>query len=188
MKAERRLAAAVVIPAVVILGGVPSGLMAGGPHRTSASSPAADTVSTRCAGSALRQFDFWLGRWTVRDRDGTEAGRSEITRVSGGCAILERWEGADGVRGTSLNVYDRKAGRWSQLWVGGHGLVLRLQGGREGDSMVLSGRHRTPDGRVVLDRIRWTPLAGGGVRQTWEMSRDGGATWTLAFDGRYAHR
>jgi len=39
-----------------------------------------------------------------------------------------------------------------------------------------------------IDRITWEPLPGGDVRQLWEQSSDGGATWTVAFDGRYTRK
>ena len=37
----------------------------------------------------------------------------------------------------------------------------------------------------MTDEIRWEPLEGGDVRQVWRSSRDGGETWSVAFDGRY---
>jgi hypothetical protein len=126
-----------------------------------------------------------VGRWTVTDTAGRVVGHSEITRVSGGCGILEHWMGRDGVGGRSLNAYDPTSGRWTQFWVGEGGLVLHLSGGLRGASMVLSGRRTGPRGEV-LDRITWTPLGNGEVRQHWEISRDGGSTWKMAFDGRYA--
>ncbi len=144
-----------------------------------------DTVAAACATPERRQFDFWLGRWTVVDTAGRELGRSEITRVSGGCGILEHWSGSDGVGGRSLNGYDPQTGKWRQLWVGEGGLLLRLEGSLRGRSMVLSGGHRSRSGAMVLDRITWTPRPGGEVRQLWEMSRDGGKSWTTAFDGLY---
>jgi hypothetical protein len=144
----------------------------------------ADTLSSGCTTPEQRQFDFWIGRWVVTDSAGRELGRSEITRVSGGCAILEHWEGADGVGGMSLNGYDPESGRWRQFWIGEGGLMLRLEGGLRGSSMVLSGRHRGRRGEL-MDRITWTPVAAGGVRQLWEMSADGGATWRQVFDGLY---
>jgi len=147
-----------------------------------------DTVGSRCAGADSRRFDFWLGPWTVRDTAGAEVGRSEITAVSDGCAILERWRGSGGVDGTSLSVYEPVAGRWTQFWVGGGGLVLRLSGGWKDGAMVLSGRHATADGTEVLDRIRWEPLDDGRVRQTWDVSVNDGATWRTAFDGLYEPR
>ena len=35
---------------------------------------------------------------------------------------------------------------------------------------------------------QWQPLPDGRVRQLWESSKDGGETWTVAFDGYYARR
>jgi hypothetical protein len=40
----------------------------------------------------------------------------------------------------------------------------------------------------VLNRITWTPLDGGKVRQRWDSTLDGGKTWTVQFDGIYAKR
>jgi hypothetical protein len=37
-----------------------------------------------------------------------------------------------------------------------------------------------------MERISWTPLPRGDVRQLWERSADGGRTWTVIFDGRYS--
>ena len=43
-----------------------------------------------------------------------------------------------------------------------------------------------PAGAVAgKNRITWTPRSATEVRQLWETSRDGGATWTTAFDGTY---
>jgi hypothetical protein len=150
---------------------------AGGPVRT-------DTIASSCRAPERRQFDFWVGRWTVTDTAGRVMGHSEITRVSGGCGILEHWMGRDGVGGMSLNGYDPASGHWTQFWVGEGGLVLHLVGGRKGSSMVLSDQRSGPRGEL-LDRITWTPLEDGDVRQLWETSLDGGATWKAAFDGRY---
>ena len=62
---------------------------------------------------------------------------------------------------------------------------LHLRGAFNGTSMVLSGERPGPNGVIVQNRIRWTPLADGRVRQTWESSNDGGKTWTVSFDGYY---
>ncbi|HKK09000.1 MAG TPA: hypothetical protein VKA44_08955 [Gemmatimonadota bacterium] len=152
------------------------------------SSASPDTVAKRCADARRHEFDFWLGTWTVRDSAGAEVGRSRISRTADGCGIMENWTGSDGVSGTSLNVYDPESGHWRQFWVGGRGLVLRLSGGLEGTSMVLAGRHRSRSGTDVMDRIRWTPLDEGGVRQTWSVSTDGGESWRVGFDGWYVAR
>ena len=50
--------------------------------------------------------------------------------------------------------------------------------------MILSGEHQS-GGKHLLERITWTPLSDGSVRQLWEQSADAGAKWTIVFDGRY---
>lgn len=137
-----------------------------------------------CTAPEYRQFDFWLGSWEVRDPGGEIAGTNEIRSVVGGCALHERWEGAGGGIGESLNAYDHRTGSWHQTWVGGRGLVLRLEGGLRDGSMVLEGE-LTEDGQTILQRITWTPSADGSVTQLWETSEDGGDTWSTAFNGTY---
>ncbi len=84
-------------------------------------------------------------------------------------------------------MYDPETERWSQTWVGGGGQILHLYGGLEGDNMVLSGERRTDEGTVV-DRITWIPIDDGRVRQVWDISSDGGATWETVFNGLYVPR
>jgi hypothetical protein len=142
-------------------------------------------AQTGCTSAQHRQFDFWVGRWDVRRPDGRAAGTNEIERVLDGCALVERWTGAGASRGMSLNFYDAAAGRWRQSWVDNQGQPLLLVGGLRDGRMVLESA--TPDG-AARQRITWTPLPGGDVRQLWETSADGGATWSTAFDGRYSRR
>ncbi len=140
-----------------------------------------------CQAAEPRQFDFWIGRWEVFSPDGKKAGDNLIEAINGGCALIERWQGRGGFSGTSLNSWDAGAKLWRQHWVDNQGGLLRLAGRFEGGSMALesSGRHPDKPGATQRQRIRWTPLPDGAVRQLWEQSDDEGATWTVAFDGRY---
>lgn len=138
-----------------------------------------------CADPGYRAFDFWVGEWRVTRPDGQVAGRNVIDQTLGGCALRERWEGAGGMTGTSLNTYDPTSGAWHQTWIDDRGGFLLLTGGREGDAMVLTGETRDDEG-TLRHRITWTPDDRGRVRQVWETSRDDGATWTVVFDGLYA--
>ena len=140
-----------------------------------------------CASAAFRQFDFWIGEWEVvnqRPPAGRTppASKSRITRILDGCAVLEEYETANGYAGKSLNFHDAKAGRWNQVWIDNGGTPLFLKGGMEGASMVMR------DESSPINRITWTPVAGGKVRQLWETSKDGGRTWEIAFDGMYTPR
>lgn len=143
-------------------------------------------VAERCRGPEHRQFDFWLGTWEVRSAEGTLQGHNDIRVVAGGCGLLEQWRGAGGGRGVSVNTYDASLGRWTQRWVG-DGATLWLEGGLTDGRMVLRGTapRSTPRGDV-LDRITWEPLRDGRVRQSWEISTDGGASWLNIFEGFYA--
>lgn len=137
-----------------------------------------------CEGPEYRQFDFWLGQWQVFGSDGRLAGMNLITREHGGCALRERYSTPGHYGGESLNAYDARRGVWHQTWVDNSGTVLLLEGGLDGTDMVLQGDSRTPTGEPVTHRIRWTPLAGGDVRQHWQARRNG-ADWTTVFDGHY---
>jgi len=147
---------------------------------------ASDTTAKRCSGAAFHQFDFWEGDWVVRNPQGKVLGHDQVHRVVDGCALVETWQGGGGGHGMSINTYDTDRGEWTQRWVGS-GSTLWLLGGLEKGSMVLTGAapRTTPKGKV-LDRITWTPLPDGRVRQVWEISPDGGHSWTKSFEGLYS--
>lgn len=135
-----------------------------------------------------RQFDFWIGDWEVFAPDGRKAGDNRIEPIAGGWGLLEHWTGAGGYTGRSLNTWFPAKGLWQQFWVGLGG-ALELSGGLNAQGeMVLRGKSTSAAGQETLQRITWTPNPDGTVRQHWEQSGDGGATWTTAFDGLYRRR
>jgi hypothetical protein len=141
-----------------------------------------------CGLAEQRQFDFWVGEWTVhRSDNGKYAGQNRIDSVLGGCALHESWTGTGGVKGHSYNAYDARRGVWHQTWVDSTGDLLVLEGRFVDGKMVLEGEQKGADGKPVQNRITWTPLAGGTVRQRWETSIDGKA-WSVSFDGLYSKR
>jgi hypothetical protein len=148
---------------------------------------AAPAAAAPCSSPDHRAFDFWLGAWRVELADGKHAGQNTISAILGGCALLEQWEGASGSRGTSLSAWDAAAKRWRQTWVDAAGGTLLLEGGLEDGAMVLRGVTREGDA-TLQERITWSRLDGARVRQHWQQSRDGGASWTDVFDGIYARR
>ena len=134
-----------------------------------------------CTAPEYRHFDFWIGEWEVEAPNGQPAGTNRIARIQGDCALHEQWTSAGGGTGTSFSTYNTTKKKWQQFWVDAQGTVLEIEGGLENGAMVMRSN---PDASPV-NRITWTPNDDGSVRQHWETSADGGATWTTAFDGTY---
>ena len=133
--------------------------------------------------AAQRQFDFWIGQWTV-SQNGAIAGASRIESILDGCGLLESWTGASGTRGSSITAYDAARGCWHQTWVDTGGTVLYLDGGLERGVMTLTGAARDGDA-TVRQGIRWTPGEDGSARQQWDAFRELEGRWRTLFDGLY---
>lgn len=144
----------------------------------------------KCSAPEHHQFDFWIGEWHVHGPKGRLLGHSRVTSILGGCALREEWTSASGQTvGTSHNAYDPQTRQWHQAWVDNGPSQLRLVGGLVDRDMVLE--QRAPGGAAGasdVQRITWTPLPDGRVRQHWQASKDGGATWTTSFDGTYSRQ
>jgi hypothetical protein len=139
-----------------------------------------------CQAAEFRQFDFWLGKWNVTGPKGNQVGTSEISRQAEGCAVREQWTSASGQGGMSVNYYDESDRQWHQDWVGGDGTILHLHGGMRDGAMVLTNESKTGRAGARVDRISYTPLPGGKVKQEWSFSTDHGQTWQTSFIGIYA--
>ena len=85
---------------------------------------------------------------------------------------------------------------WHQTWIdsGGQGTRLGFDRAKGMYDMglpshkslfQLQGERISKEGGTVLDRITWTPLEDGRVRQHWQASTDNGVTWSEVFDGYY---
>ncbi len=131
-------------------------------------------------------FDFWIGQWEVSNPDGTAAGTNRVEKIQSGCLVQEHWDSADGqLSGTSFNFYNAKSGQWEQLWVDNMGSTLKLSGNRLEDRMVLASEPFVlTDGNTYVNRITWTLMPDGRVRQLWELLQDDQVVNTL-FDGLY---
>jgi hypothetical protein len=146
---------------------------------------AAPATPAPCSAPEYRQFDFWIGSWTVKDASGQLLGTNMIDAIQDGCAIQEHWKGTDGSAGTSFSIYYAPAKQWHQTWVDAQGGLLRMDGGIVNGAMVMQGTRVGKRYKSVIDKTTWTPLPDGRVRQFWVTSVDGGATWKTLFDGYY---
>jgi hypothetical protein len=124
----------------------------------------------------LRQFDFWLGTWSLTWEGG--AGTNVIEAVFDGRAIVERFDGRPGValQGMSVSVYDVDADVWRQAWVDSDGRYLDFAGGLQGREMDLR-REGTYEGQPATYRMLWHDIAPESLRWNWECSVDEGRSW-----------
>lgn len=150
----------------------------------------ADRITRPCVYSDKhREFDFWIGEWTVYNPQEQLAGTNSIQPAEGHCVLIERWTGSSGSTGMSINYYDPGKDKWVQQWIAPGGGVIFIEGGLDKNgAMVLAGTITTVQGQTSPFRGTWTPLPDGRVRQFFEQSNDGGSSWTPWFDGYYVRQ
>ena len=137
----------------------------------------------------FHEFDFWVGERDVHDADGNFVGENSITRAERGCVLMEKWRGAKGSTGISMNYVDKFRDEWVQIWHASAGYQLEIRGGLTDEGMLLTGQvHYIDSGQTAPFRGLWTPLPDGRVRQYFEQSSDDGATWQPWFEGFYSRK
>ena len=149
------------------------------------------TAPVDCTDADHRAFDFWLGDWSVTAvASGTVVAESRIESVAGGCAIQETYHQTVGpggtptdYRGHSYSAFDPIDRVWRQFYVDSGGTVWAFAGQAVGDAMVL-----IVDRGALQRRMTVAPSEDGSVRQTGEVSRDGGQTWSTGYDFIYRPR
>jgi hypothetical protein len=147
-------------------------LKTGEPERATPSDPG----FCRTTIPGARQLDFWVGEWKVSAERGGRLGRSAVSNELAGCLVEENFTSRNGFRSRSFLFYDFTVGRWFRTYADNTGGHYELAGGLEGDRMVLTGEEVLRSGRKVMLRVTIAP-ANGGVRQTVEVSRNGGTSW-----------
>lgn len=134
----------------------------------------------------FRDFDFWVGEWSVHTAGGQHVGNNVIESVERGCVITEHWTDTAGGTGMSINYLDKATNEWVQVWNAGSGSQINIRGGLTDEGMALEGTiHYVSSGASTPFRGLWTPLEDGRVRQYFEHSTDGGETWVSWFEGFY---
>lgn len=159
---------------------------------THAAPATAHRAGGHCNAAPYHQLDFWLGDWDTFEADGSNAGKSEarnhVTSILGGCVVLERYSGSNGLTGESFSIYDAARDTWHQTWVTNRGRLLMVEGRMRNGRMVLEGNDRDAHGKPVRVRVAWWPIKHG-VREKSVASHDGGRTWSTQFDIVFrAHR
>lgn len=153
----------------------PSSLAAGGPETCSEN-----------AGS--RQLDFWVGKWTVT-YPGMPGGANSIVRLElDKCMIVESWDSGKGHWGENMLAYSSDDKKWHGMFADNQGRVHVFEGKAADGSAEFLGPSVGPKEEAELNRIKVVRLTADKVEQSWEKSRDGGATWKLEFRGEYSRK
>jgi uncharacterized protein (TIGR02246 family) len=146
-----------------------------------------------CASPEFRQFDFWAGDWkltwpaseTSQGRPGSGTNRIEI--ALDGCVIVERFDGAPGMRlqGMSVSTFNARTGKWQQTWVDNFGSYLDFAGEFKDGQMILVREATAPGGRKFHQRMVWKNITPDALDWSWERSDDGGQTWRALWPIHY---
>jgi hypothetical protein len=147
----------------------------------------AATIAT----DAARDFDFWIGRWKVRNRrlherlkGSTEWIEFDATTVAralpGGLGNEDEYRTAywPGFVGMTFRFFDPAAERWSIHWVDNRRGVLEppVVGSFRGDIGIFEGRDIF-EGRSIRVRFTWSRLTSTSARWEQAFSEDDGKTW-----------
>ena len=136
-----------------------------------------------------RQLDFWVGEWSVFDRQaGYPVGESSVQKIINDCVIFENWSGWLGRTGKSFNKYDANTKQWEQYWVDESPTRGFYQGHFEQDRMLYAGEFTTPKGQHTLTKLTFFNQPDGTVRQLSEQSTDEGKSWQVNYDFVYRRK
>ncbi len=143
----------------------------------------AGAMQEKARSDTLKQFDFWVGKWDVYNKDGRLIGKNVIESVQNGLVLVEHWTSAVGNTGRSMNYFEPVSRVWKQVWVDGD-YVLETSGKWEDGALRFRGEAKTRQGQVKQHRMVFTPDERGRVRQVIHSSDDGEA-WEEDFAGLY---
>lgn len=145
--------------------------------------------STSCSTrSENRQLDFWLGDWSVTHAGMPGTAVSNVSLDLDHCVVVESWDDGKGHAGKNLFAYSADDKRWHGMFADNRGRVHIFQGRVNEGSAEFSGPSRGPDRQTVFNRIKIVRMGRNKAEQSWEKSKDNGATWILEFRGEYSRK
>ena len=147
--------------------------------------------------SGVRDFDFWIGSWKVRNRRLVErlAGSDEWEEFDAEVVARFLMDGLGnedefrtdhdgGFIGMSFRFFDPVEKRWSIYWADSRRsgvLDPPVFGTFEGDIGIFEGEDLF-DGRPILVRFTWSGITTPTPRWEQAFSADGGETWEKNWD------
>lgn len=153
--------------------------------------------SAPCGSPEARAFDFWIGKWAIRQSilqaDGTYLhfpATTSVTRALDGCALVEHWEGTvqffwegmnapRAMKGLSVRSYDPQTEQWSIYWMDTRAARFESPyvGGFADGKGEFYREWETPEAKQI-GRITFSGITPDSVQWSLAISRDGRQTWT----------
>ena len=138
-----------------------------------------------------RQFDFWVGEWSVTTtQGGVPAGDSKIELILEDCVVQENWKSQNSpYSGKSYNMYNQALKRWEQYWVDNVGGNIFFYGGlKDGVMDYFTDDIPQAGGPALKRHLQFIPMGADKVRQFSRGSTDGGKTWNVEYDFTYSRK
>lgn len=142
-------------------------------------------------GDRARDFDFWMGRWSIHNRRLRERlkGSTEWDEFASTCVAHPlpgglgnedeyRTDFAGGFVGMSFRFFNRATNQWAIYWADSRRGVLDppVVGTFSGDTGIFEGTD-TFEGRPIRVRFTWSLVTTASPRWEQAFSADGGKTW-----------
>ena len=147
-----------------------------------------------CAAPEQRQLEFWVGEWDLTwpgEKHGEVGhGTNTVRRILETCVVQENFSGerAMHLRGTSVSIFDTRAGKWKQTWVDNEGAYLDFVGEFKDGQMILARDAVRADGTKVIQRMVFKNISHNEFDWSWEASKDGGKTWQVQWPIHYKRK
>jgi hypothetical protein len=87
-----------------------------------------------------------------------------------------------------MSAYSSDDLSWHGMFADNQGRVHVFEGKIGLGAAEFLGPSINAEGKTVLNRIRVVRIDADKVKQTWEESKDNGATWTVEFRGEYSRK
>ncbi|MFY0688499.1 MAG: hypothetical protein JXQ90_15090 [Cyclobacteriaceae bacterium] len=133
-------------------------------------------------------FDFWVGEWNAAwdEGKGVEVyGTNSITHQLDGKVINEQFRITGGqnagIKGTSNSVFQPRTNTWRQGWADNQGGYFDFIGQFDGDKRMFSTHPRQVGADMIVQRMVFYDIKEESMTWDWEISRDGGKTWSLSW-------
>lgn len=146
-------------------------------------------ANCKCCTAEHRQFDFWVGKWEVFNKQGVKVGENNIHFIQDSCGIQENWT-SPAQTGTSYNYYNPTDKTWNQMYLDNLGTILELKGKFVDGTMTLESKpiKSTKANFYYRNRIRWKVEKDSTISQIWDILTDKDSVIYVAFDGIYKRK